>query len=155
MGESKTSQKRLEAANRQRQALELRARGVGFAKIADELGYRSASGAFRAVSAGLRKTLQEPASELRSLEVERLARLEIVLWARLPSNINAADKLLRVWERRAKLLGLDAPTRYELAQVLASEDWAKVRGTIFAALESWPEARAAVGAALREMGSDE
>jgi len=126
MSESKTSQRRIEAADKQRQALELRARGVGFSKIASELGYRSASGAFRAVAAGLRKTLQEPAAQLRSLEVERLARLETVLWARLPSNINAADKLLRVWERRAKLLGLDEPTRLQLEQVLASSAWAEI-----------------------------
>ena len=154
MSESKTSQKRLEAANRQRQALELRARGVGFAKIADELGYKSASGAFRAVAAGLRKTLQEPAATLRVLEVERLGRLETVLWARLPGNISVADKLLRVWERRARLLGLDAPNKLEITRLLESQEAVQLRAALWDALADWPEARDKVDVILGGLASE-
>jgi len=61
----------------------------------------------------LKKTLQEPADEVRTLEVERLDSLLNGLWQRrhVPE---ITDRILRIMERRAKLLGLDAPTRTEL-----------------------------------------
>ena len=154
MSESKTSQKRLEAANRQRRALELRAAGQTFDVIASELGYRSASGAFRAVSAGLRKTLQEPAGTLRKLELERLTKLEAELWTKLARNVSVADKLLRVWERRARLLGLDAPNRVEIGRLLESSDWIMVRDRIKTALEPFPEALESVLEALRGIDNE-
>ena len=61
----------------------------------------------------LKKTLQEPADEVRTLEVERLDSLLNGLWQRrhVPE---ITDRILRIMERRAKLLGLDAPTRTEV-----------------------------------------
>jgi len=156
MSESKTSQRRVAATKRQAAAMELRGKGYTFEKIAEELGYRGPSGAFRAVSAGLSKTLREPASSLRVLESERLDRLLEGVWKKAAAgNVQGVRAVLAILERRAKLWGLDAPTRYELAQVLASEDAVKMFGTVKAALEPWPEAQAAVVAALKDAGSGE
>ncbi len=110
--ESLTSPRRIEAVNKQRQAVELRKAGASFAMIAEQLGYASVSGAFKAVQTALRKTLQAPADEVRNLELERLDTLLLALWPQArQGNQGAIDRVLRIMERRAKLLGLDAPTK--------------------------------------------
>lgn len=107
-----TQQRRVDANDRQIRALELRKSGVSYEDIARELGYRGRDGAHRAVSAALKRTLQEPADELRRLESERL---DAMLFAIAPlvrrGNLEAIDRALKIMERRAKLLGLDAPIR--------------------------------------------
>lgn len=110
MSESKTSKRLLKAVERQRMALELRAVGKSFPAIAVELGYRGPAGAYKAVMSALRRTLQEPADEVRKLELDRLDELMTFLWpeARL-ANYKAIDGILGIMGRRAKLLGLDAP----------------------------------------------
>lgn len=114
IGESRTSESRLAAVDRQRQALELRKAGVGYAKIAESLGYGGPSGAYNAIRSALKRTLQEPADELRSLEVERLDALLLGLWTKAKGGDTwAVDRVLRIMERRAALLGLDAPRRIE------------------------------------------
>lgn len=112
MAESKTSESRLQAAENQRQALTLRTEGRSFEYIAAKLGYKGPSGAYQAVMRGLKRTLQEPADELRQLETERLDVMQAALWPSVQSgDPQAVDKALKVMERRAKLLGLDAPTK--------------------------------------------
>lgn len=109
MPESPTSEKGLSTAVKQKRALELRAKGMGFDAIASELGYRGPSGAYQAVIAGLKKTLQEPADELRKLEGERLDKLLNGLWAKAEDgHLWAVDRALNIMERRAKLYGLDS-----------------------------------------------
>jgi hypothetical protein len=117
MPESMTSQKRLEAAERHRQALELRKEGLTFEAIAQRLGYGSVSSAFRAVQRTLRRTLQEPADELRKLELERLDALWENLWDQRHKP-HVVDRLLAIMERRAKLLGLDAPSKIDITHRL-------------------------------------
>ena len=106
-------QRQLDALDRQLEALKKRKAGQSFESIAKDLGYAKASGAYHAVMAALKKTLQEPADELRMLEVERLDELLKTHWEnrRQPQ---VTDRILRIMERRAKLLGLDAPERTEL-----------------------------------------
>lgn len=103
-------ERQIKALERQKQALELRMAGVSYATIAEQLGYSDMSGAHRAVGRALKRTLQEPADKLRELEAERLDKLLLGLW---PSrtNLGVVDRILRIMERRAKLLGLDAPTK--------------------------------------------
>ena len=104
----------VQANERQIKALTLRKAGAGYQAIADALGYKDHTGAWRAVKAALKKTLQEPADELRQLE---LARLDDMLKAIAPyvaaGNLTAIDRALKIQERRARLLGLDAPTKQE------------------------------------------
>jgi hypothetical protein len=107
---------KLASHDRKLQALELRKAAATYQQIADQLGYRSASGAFNAVKAALKATLREPADELRELELARLDAMLLPLWRRVPSgDEKAVDRVLRIMERRARLLGLDAPRRQELS----------------------------------------
>lgn len=114
MSESKTSVNRIEAVERQRQAVELRKAGLGYEAIAQQLGYAGPSGAYKAIQSALRRTLQEPADELRAIENARLDDLWRGIWldAR-KGNVLKIDRALKIMARRAALLGLDAPTRTE------------------------------------------
>ena len=105
----------INANERQLKALTLRKAGAGYQAIADALGYKDHTGAWRAVKSALKRTLQEPADELRTLE---LARLDDMLKAIAPhvaaGNLTAIDRALKIQERRAHLLGLDAPTKQDV-----------------------------------------
>jgi hypothetical protein len=112
LGQITNSQERIAAAERARQALELRKAGAQYADIATTLGYADASGAYRAVSRALAKLTAEPAAELRELELLRLDRMLQAIWDQvIRGNHGAVDRALRIGERRAKLLGLDAPQK--------------------------------------------
>jgi hypothetical protein len=123
-GESMTSEKRLAAIEKQRQALELRKGGAGYEQIARQLGYKSVASAYDAVRSGLKRTLREPAEEVRALELARLDRLLMGQWkaaagnAETPGDPAAVDRVLKIMVRRAKLLGLDAPVRVNVRRIV-------------------------------------
>ena len=120
-------------------AVELRRNHLTYQQIADALGYKKTAGAYQAVQRGLADMHREPADEVRQLEVERLdaiargfqriyaTRHYVVApggkVARNPDtgelliddmpNMQAGLALLRTQERRARLLGLDAPVKIE------------------------------------------
>lgn len=111
-GESKASERRVLATGRQAQALKLRAAGTGYEEIARAVGYANASGAFKAVVCGLKKTLAEPANELRTLELKRLDNYLLAISKQVQSgDLKAIDRAIKISERRSRLLGLDAPTK--------------------------------------------
>lgn len=108
-------EQRLRAAERQKQAMQLRLAGASYDDIAARLGFAGRGGAWRAVMSALKQTLQEPADELRKMELERLDRLLLGVWGQAAKgNQGAIDRALKIMERRAKLLGLDAPTKQDL-----------------------------------------
>lgn len=135
MPESKYSQRRLHAVEKQKAALELRKAGATYDSIAQTVGYASRSGAALAVEAALRKTLQEPADELRVLDIERLNTMLRQVWPFIvaptvravpaghgevtmqvwdEAKFHAINTALTILTRKAKLLGLDAPEKREV-----------------------------------------
>ncbi len=109
--------RRIAAHARQLQALELRLAGVTYEQIATQLGYAGRSGAHKAVASALAQTLREPADELRMISAERLDRATLAIWRGVSGgDTRAIDTLLRIEARRAKLLGLDAPTKVEQSE---------------------------------------
>jgi len=99
------------AVERQRKALELRKQGKAYGDIAAECGYKSASGAHAAVRTALRKTLHEPADELRQIENARLDAMLEALWPSIrQGDAKAIAAGVKISERRARLNGLDEPT---------------------------------------------
>ena len=103
------------------QAVVLRRGGASYDEIARALGYATRSGAWRAVDGALRGTLREEAGALRSLEGERLDRLQLAVWpAAMRGNCEAVRTILRISQRRAHLFGLDTPKRVEGAMALRS-----------------------------------
>ena len=122
LGQSMTGQKSVTAIERQRQALEYRKAGMGFEQIAGHLGYRDASGAYRAVRRALKATIQQSAEEVRDLEVARLDAMLLALWPRAANpkgpDLLAIDRALKIMARRAALLGLDAPAKIDIRHVI-------------------------------------
>jgi hypothetical protein len=122
---AKATPNRIAVAQREREALELRKAGKTFDEIAGALGYSERGGAAKAVSRALAATVQEPADELRRLEVERLDALWGALWPlAIDGQLGAVDRCLAVQARRAKLLGLDAPPRHAI-DVITTEAFEK------------------------------
>ena len=104
--EPRTSLRHIAAVQRQATALQLRLAGANCDTIAQQLGYADRSGASRAIKAAMLATIKEPAEELRKLEAERYDALQMALWAKR-ADPATARVLVRLFDRRAKLLGLD------------------------------------------------
>jgi hypothetical protein len=155
---------RIDAAERDAQALELRADGLSFRQLGRQLGC-STTTAYRRVSRGLDRTVREPADRLRALELHRLDQQQAAATAVLRTRhvliqggrpvldqqgrpypdhgpiLAAIATLLRIAERRAKLLGLDAPARVD----------AHVRGQVYS-IDALDEELARVQAELDALG---
>lgn len=96
------------------ECLALRIAGASYRKIAASLGI-SKSAAHEYTITALRELEAlnaEDAKELRRLECERLDAMLLKLWPQTSTaklSERTADTVLRIMERRSKLLGLDAP----------------------------------------------
>lgn len=103
-------------------ALELRLRGKTYRQIAAEGELKGEDGqplsltrVYELVQEGLaaaRTETAENAQAVKELEIERCDRLLDKLEG-LPFSARVADSILRVMERRSRLQGLDAPTKWE------------------------------------------
>ena len=134
----------LETVAQDQRAAELRSMSFTYAQIGEQLGV-STSTAFERVTRGMQAVPTEGVVEARRLELAKLDNIErkllVVLGQRQPRVdhgriiwdiddsgqrvrvldygpvIQAAAGLLRVQERRAKLLGLDAPSQIRVETV--------------------------------------
>lgn len=115
--ESKTSARRSAAAERAERAFELRKAGLPYTRIAQEL-HVSAGAAFNIVNRyllKLRDRTDELAESVRQIELSRLDSMLEGLWERASGgNTQAIDRVLKIMQRRADLLGLDAPTKADV-----------------------------------------
>jgi DNA-binding CsgD family transcriptional regulator len=112
------------AAVRQREAdaLDLRAEGLTFQEIGARLGV-SRQMAARIVRRGLRALPRESAAELVVLQDAQLDMIWAAMFPRaVEGSPRAAAVCIRVLERRAKLHGLDAPTRTEVRMSVEEVD---------------------------------
>lgn len=99
---------------REAQVLELRKAGVPFRQIAEQVGYAGPGPAYEAYKRAMHAIIKEPAEAVRDLEVARLDALFTVAYQRAAigdRDLRALDRCLSIMDRRAKLLGLDAPSR--------------------------------------------
>lgn len=98
-------------------ALEYRLKGLSYREIAEVMGI-DRSVAFRYVKEAI-KTIQdkytEKAKALVTLERQKLDRLEVgLIKSTREGDVKAATAMLKIMERRAKLLGLDEPSKSEV-----------------------------------------
>lgn len=101
-----------EQLDRELKVLELRRAGLTWQRIAEQVGYADHSGAYLAYKRALKRVLKQPAEELRQAEIDRLDRLQLAAWPKAMQGDNSAiATVLRIMERRAKLLGLDMPVK--------------------------------------------
>ena len=115
---TKASRPRTIAARlRGQQAIKLRQAGATLEDIARQLGFKGAAGAYKSVMRELGATAQdmgEGTEAVRQLELKRLDQMQFPLWPQvLVGDVQATTTALRIQERRAALLGLDAPKQIE------------------------------------------
>lgn len=103
-------------AQRDAEAARLRSKGMSYRDIANEMNCNVAS-SHRAVQRALARIPLEAVGDLRKIEGERLENLwlvasEIALnGSNADRQLRAVDRCLTIMERKAKLFGLDAPTK--------------------------------------------
>jgi len=116
-----------EVIAKETQVLELRRAGMSFDAIATQVGLADRGSAHKAYKRGLARTLQQPAAEVRELEADRLDRLQVAVWAKaLRGDLQAVDRVLRISERRARLLGLDHADGIAEQALLLEQDKARM-----------------------------
>jgi hypothetical protein len=99
------------------QIMQLRVAGWSVWQIADHLGVSTPTIHNQIVEqlASWRDMTQEMSNELRELELQRLDEFLRALWPKCQlGNPRAIETALKVSERRAKLMGLDAPEKREV-----------------------------------------
>lgn len=125
-----------DTAERDAQAVRLRARGGSYAGIAQALGYANKGSAAKAVQRALADIVRPDVEELRALMSEELDLIQVEAWQVVRGKhlkvsnsgrvavdpltqeplldpvpkISAINTLVKVSARRASLFGLDAPT---------------------------------------------
>lgn len=141
-GESRHSPRRIEAVESQKKALEMRMRGLAYSAIAEKLGLASGQTAWNMVESALQRTIQEPADAVRKVELGRLDVLFMVAYHKVieDRDMHASQQALNIMNRRARLLGLDAPVQtvnkttvstdpegtVVIAPVMSPEEWDKL-----------------------------
>lgn len=114
---SATNAARARKLKHQEQALELRRAGHSFDAIARRIGI-SKSSAHQLVQSGMadaRAQIAASADELRAEELSRLDGMMVRAYAKASKgDLQAIDRVVKMMERKARLLGLDAPVRTAL-----------------------------------------
>jgi len=108
---AKTSVRRIRTTKKTLKALELRKRGMNYTQIGEKLGCARNTACRYVLSEleNLADKCREEAVHVRDLELQRLDALYLKAWEAVEGgDLPAIDRCLRVQERRAKLLGLDA-----------------------------------------------
>lgn len=137
----------LKGAERDREACRLRSRRMTYQQISDALGYGAAANAHRAVRKTLAAIPRDAAEELVQLELDQLDMLTDAVLRVLETEhytvsqgrliylhedappladdspvLSAVDRLLKIQERRARLLGLDQPSKATVTHAAADVD---------------------------------
>jgi len=99
------------------EALKLRSLGWSYQKVADAIGTTKAT-AYNRVQRALAAIPAEAVDEFRRLEMERLDLVLNVAMDKAMSGdkgaLFAVDRVISIMDRRAKLMGLDAPVKQEI-----------------------------------------
>lgn len=108
---------------RQTKAVALRLAGLDFVNIAEQLGYTNRAAASMDVEKAISARIEDGTrsiDELREIELLRLDRLQAAAWAKaLTGEHKSIELVMKIIDRRCKLLGLDAPERHEVVTL----DW--------------------------------
>ena len=113
---AKSSVRRIRTTEKTLRALELRKRGLNYTQIGKKLGCHRSTACRYVLSEleYLADKCREEAAHVRDLELQRLDALYLKAWEAVEEgDLPSIDRCLRVQERRAKLLGLDAAEKVE------------------------------------------
>jgi hypothetical protein len=99
-----------ETIDREQQVVSLRRQGYTWEGISNEVGYLSPSSSREAFLRASRRVLREDLEEVRNLELDRLDFALKSIWTGVEAgDTQAINTMLKIMERRSKMLALDAP----------------------------------------------
>jgi hypothetical protein len=102
-----------ERIDKERSIVELRTEGYVWREIA-QIVNMSTAGVYKAYNRAMTRVIAPSIEEHREMELDRLDILQRTYWQpAVNGNLRAADYVLRVIDKRAKLLGLDAPLKVQ------------------------------------------
>lgn len=106
--------KKMAIREKHRRCLELRKSGATYEQIAQVVGYANGQYVAKVIKKQLGKTVNEAGDELRTLQIERLNHMMLVLWPRVQGgDLNAIDRFLRIQNEINNLQGVYAPQKTE------------------------------------------
>ena len=99
---------------KEERALDLRRAGASYRDICKALGVSVAT-AHKLVARGMKRLIarcEEKAEDIKSMELDRLDKLSLAVWPQaMKGHLQAVDRMLKIMDQRAKLLGAYAPTK--------------------------------------------
>jgi orotate phosphoribosyltransferase-like protein len=115
---AKSSVRRIRTTEKTLKALELRKRGMNYTQIGEKLGCARSTACRYVLSEleNLADKCREEAVHVRDLELQRLDDLYLIAYRAISDGNDLAgiDRCLRIMERRAKLLGIDAVAKVDV-----------------------------------------
>lgn len=116
MSVQRSNERMLAFRDKQAIALDMRRKGHILSEIGAVLGIDRTSTVSKLIQKAMREIVREPAEEVVQMELDRLDTMFVKAYERAadhekPLNKEAVDTCLRIMERRAKLLGIDKPTK--------------------------------------------
>lgn len=100
------------AAVKRAKVVEAVADGATYEQAAEQAGYVTRSGAYKAFWKAVDAREANAVNQARTLELTRLDALQVGLWEQaLAGDVKAVNAVLRIIEQRSRLLGLDKPGR--------------------------------------------
>ena len=115
---AKSSVRRIRTTEKTLKALELRKRGMNYTQIGEKLGCNRSTACRYVLSEleNLADKCREEAVHVRDLELQRLDELYLIAYHAISDGNDLAgiDRCLRIMERRAKLLGIDAAAKVDV-----------------------------------------
>lgn len=97
------------------QMLKWRREGWAYREIADAFGLPTEHHAFKIVLRQIKLLAREAAEDVRAIEVDRLDALLKGVWPNaVLGDTKAVDAAIKIMNRRAELLGLDAPAKVDV-----------------------------------------
>jgi len=121
---AKARARRIQAQENRSRAVELRKLGMSYQEIGKQLGI-SAQAAHKTVQKAMTevKARQEDDAKIaKTLELEKLDNVEMRLWTESKTAaVPAFNTMLKVFERRARLMGLDAPVKHASTNIEGTE----------------------------------
>ncbi len=152
---TKKSARTTRARVRRKTALQLRAQGLTFEAIGVRLGVskQAAQKSYNVAMAALADETKADAEHLRTLELVRLDEIQAGLHPKSAKGSHlAAAAEMKVMERRARLLGLDAPKNLELSGPNGGPVEMMARVVMLPPLDAPPTSDSAAGALAPEPG---
>lgn len=110
-----TTPSKILAQEKMRKAVELRKAGATYDSIAQMVGYSDASGARKAVERAMKQMIQEPALEVKTIQIERCNHMLMTLWPKVQQgDERAIDSTLRIMDKIDRYMGTEEAQKIDI-----------------------------------------